>query len=65
MKKNRTLIELIAKIVFGVLLLVVLFLIALNSRYMQVGLGVFDKWDKRIYEFDTTEIPVVRNGKVI
>lgn len=65
MKKNRTLIELIAKIVFGVLLLVVLFLIALNSRYMQVGSGVFDKWDKRIYEFDTTEIPVVRNGKVI
>jgi len=65
MKKNRTLIELIAKIVFGVLLLVVLFLIALNSRYMQVGSGVFDKWDKRLYEFDTTEIPVVRNGKVI
>ena len=55
----------IAKILIGIAMLYILYLFALNGRYMQVGSGVFDKWDKRIYEFDTTEIPVVRNGKVI
>lgn len=63
MKKNKTLIELVAKILFGVLLLIILFLIALNGRYTSLGNNrILDKWKRQVNYIGYSEIPIIRDG---
>lgn len=63
MKKNKILIELVARIVFGVALLIILFLIALNGRYTTLGNNsVLDKWKRQVNYIGYSEIPIIRDG---
>ena len=55
----------IIKYVFAVVVIVILYLIALNGRYESVGNGyvILDKWQKQTFVIGSTEFPVIRNGK--
>lgn len=44
MAEKKTKFEITAKVVFGVLLLIILYLYALNGRYTVGDNYVFDKW---------------------
>ena len=51
------------KVIFGVLMIILLFLIALNGRYENMGNGfVLDKWKKEVHKVGTMEIPVTINN---
>lgn len=62
MKRNS---EHIFKIIGALLLLLILYLIALNGRYEEINGSVFDKWRNKVYLVGSDEIPVVRNGEDI
>jgi uncharacterized membrane protein YqiK len=47
-----------------IILLIIVYLFALNGRYAKYGNGnvVFDKWKKEAYIIGSKEIPVIKDG---
>lgn len=52
MSEIKTKFEIVAKVVFGIALLCILYLFALNGRYSVSDRYVFDKWKMRTTRLD-------------
>lgn len=54
------------KSVLIIIMLIILFLVALNGRYERLGDNrIIDKWKKVVYLNGTKEFPIMRNGELI
>lgn len=55
----------ILKIGFGIYLVFILFMIALNGRYESLSNGyILDKWKCEVYHIGTEEMPLRINGTI-
>ncbi|MDD4970896.1 MAG: hypothetical protein PHT07_15825 [Paludibacter sp.] len=55
----------ISKCLFGIAFIFILYLIALNGRYENIGNGyaILDKWKKQAFVIQTKECPLIMNDK--
>lgn len=55
----------IAKYIFAILFLCILYLIALDGRYENIGPAniILDKWTNKSYATPTNEFPLIINGQ--
>ena len=66
MKERNEKLKSVGKIVAGVILLFILYLFALNGRYLRVGsTHILDKWGGQVYIPGSVEMPIIRNGEDI
>ncbi len=57
-------IDKILKYIFGICVVLFMYVIALNGRYDKVGNGnvILDKWKKETFVIGTKECPIIMNG---
>ena len=55
----------IARVLIGLVLLCILYLFALNGRYLNSGKYIVDKWKGQAYSIGSSEMPIIVNKRNI